>query len=67
MCTAHLIRHDHDLAVAQAPQRLGVVVALLVLEADDLDDVVDLCVLHDLLTGKPDLSGSGPGFSSPSQ
>lgn len=44
----HLIRHDHDLAVAQAPQRFWVVVALFVLKANDFDDVVDLGVFHDL-------------------
>lgn len=48
MQAAHLISHDHDLAVAQRPQRLGVVVALLVLQADNFDDVVDLSVFHDL-------------------
>lgn len=48
----YLIRHDHDPAVAQAPQRLWVVIALLVLEADDFDDVVYLSVFHDLLTQK---------------
>lgn len=47
---AHLIRHDHDPAVAQGPQRLWVVVTLLVLEPDDLNDVVNLGVFHDLST-----------------
>lgn len=46
--TAHLIRHDHDLAVTQTPQGFGVVVALFVLEPNDFDDVVNLCVFHNL-------------------
>lgn len=55
---AHLICHDHDLAVAEAPQRLGVVVAFLVLQANYFDDVVDLCVLHDLRSDSSLLSSS---------
>lgn len=55
---AHLIRHDHDLAVAEAAQRLRVVVALLVLQADYFDDVVDLCVLHDLRSDSSSLGSS---------
>ena len=43
-----LICHDHDAAVAQRLQRLDRCVLLLVAQADDLDHVVDLCVLHDL-------------------
>lgn len=46
----HLIRHDHDLAISQAPQGLRVIVALFVLEANDFDDVVDLSIFHDLMT-----------------
>lgn len=49
----HLIGHDHDPAVTKAPQRLRVIVALLVLQADNFNDVVYLCVLHDL--GQKDL------------
>lgn len=48
----HLICHDHDLAVAQAPQWLWVVIAFLVLEANNFDDVVNLSIFHDLLTKK---------------
>lgn len=46
---ANLICHNHDLAVAQTPQRFWVIIALFVLEADDFDNVVNLCVLHNLL------------------
>ena len=43
-----LISHDHDFAVAEALQILHGLVRLLVGEAHDLDQVVDLLVLHDL-------------------
>jgi len=41
-----LISHYHDTAVAQLPHRLGTCVFLLVLQTDDLDNVVDLRILH---------------------
>lgn len=47
---SHLIRHDHDLAIAQGPQWLWVIVALFVLKANNFDDIVNLSIFHDLLT-----------------
>ena len=44
----HLICHDHELSVAQALQGRWVTVVLLVLQTQDLDDAVDLSVLHNL-------------------
>ena len=46
---AHLIGHDHDLAVTQSLEGFWVAVVLLVLKAEDLNDVVDFSVLHDLM------------------
>ena len=48
----HLICHDHDPAIAQTPQWLWVIIALFVLEAYNFDVVVNLSILHDLLTKK---------------
>lgn len=45
----HLICHDHQLAVTQCLEGIWVAVVLLVLKAEDLDDVVDFSVLHDLM------------------
>jgi hypothetical protein len=42
---AHLICHDHEVAITQ---RLGVAVHLAVLQAQDLFDVLDLGVASDL-------------------
>lgn len=44
----NLICHDHDLAIAQSLEGFWVAVVLLVLKAEDLNDAVDLIVLHDL-------------------
>ena len=49
-----LIRHDHQLPVAQ---RLGVRVRLAVLQSQDLLDVADLCVRHDLRGRRADCGG----------
>lgn len=46
----HLICHDHDLAVTQTLQGFWVAVVFLVLEAEDLDYIVDFSVFHDLRT-----------------
>lgn len=46
---AHLICHDHDLAITQGLEGFWVTVVLLVLKAKDLDDVVDFSILHDLM------------------
>ena len=43
-----LVGHDHHVSVAQRLQRVGAHVLLLVAQPDDLDQVVDLGVLHDL-------------------
>lgn len=43
-----LICHDHQFAVAQGLQGVRSLVLVLVLETQDLDDVVDLDILHDL-------------------
>ena len=43
-----LVGHDHDLAVAQRANRVRIVVLLTELQTHDLDDVVDLRVVHDL-------------------
>lgn len=45
----HLICHDHDLAVTQTLEGFWVAVVLLVLKAEDLNDVVDFSILHDLM------------------
>ena len=44
-----LISHDHDLAIAKSLHVVHGIVLLLVLQADNLDKVVDFLVLHDLL------------------
>ena len=44
-----LVGHDHHLAIPQAFDVVHGLVLLLVLETDDLDEVRDLFVLHDLL------------------
>lgn len=44
----HLVCHDHDLPIAKSFQRLLVLVGLFVLQPYNLDDVVDLSILHDL-------------------
>ena len=50
---AHLIRHDHQLAV---PQARDVRVVLVVLQTQDLLDVLNLLVLHDLVVASfPDV------------
>lgn len=46
----HLICHDHDLSITQSLQRIWVTVVLLVLQAKDLNDVVDFSILHDLMS-----------------
>lgn len=46
---AHLICHDHELAVTQSLEGFWAAVVLLVLKAEDLNDVVDFSVLHDLM------------------
>ena len=43
-----LIRHDHDVAVAQLLQRLFCVVLIFFAQANDFDNVVDHFVLLDL-------------------
>ena len=43
-----LISHDHYPSIAQPHHRLRTRVFLLVLQADDLDNVVYLSILHDL-------------------
>ena len=43
-----LVSHDHDATVTQRLEGFRCCVLLLVTEADDLDHVVDLSVLHDL-------------------
>jgi len=54
-----LVGHDHHLAVAQALQVGRRVVVLLVLQAQDLDERVDLDVLHDLHRRAPCTWGGG--------
>lgn len=49
----NLIRHDHDLAIAQGLEGIRVTVVLFVLQTEDLDDVVDLSVLHNLQEKTP--------------
>ena len=44
-----LICHDHQFAVTQRLQIRVVFVFLLVLDAEDLDEIIDFGVLHDLL------------------
>lgn len=46
---AHLICHDHDLAIAQTLEGFWIAVILLVLKTEDLNDVVDFSVLHNLM------------------
>ena len=48
---SHLICHDHELSIAQTLQGIWVTVVLPVLQTQDLDDVVDLGVLHNLERG----------------
>lgn len=48
-CQTHLICHDHELAVTQTLEGFWIAVVLLVLKAEDLDDVVDFSVLHNLM------------------
>ena len=48
---SHLICHDHELSIAQTLQGIWVTVVLPVLQTQDLDDVVDLSVLHNLERG----------------
>ena len=43
-----LICHDHHPPIAQCAQLLCTVILLLEMESQDLDDVVDLCIVHDL-------------------
>lgn len=45
----HLICHDHDLSVTQTLEGFWVAVVLLVLKAEDLNDVVDFSILHNLM------------------
>lgn len=44
-----LICHDHNLAISQRFQRLWALVFLFVAQAHDLDNVVDLSIVHDLI------------------
>lgn len=48
MLKAHLICHDHDLAITQTLEGFWVAVVLLVLKTEDLNDVIYLRVLHNL-------------------
>ena len=45
-----LICHDHQPAIAQCGQLLHTVILLLEVQAHDLDNVVDLSIVHDLNT-----------------
>lgn len=47
---SHLICHDHDLSITQSLQGFWVTVVLLVLQAKDLNNVVDFSILHDLIS-----------------
>lgn len=49
--SADLIGHDHEFAVTQGLEGFWVAVVLLVLQPQDLDDVVDLSIIHDLTQG----------------
>ena len=51
LCPPHLVRHDHDPPVAERLEVVGRQVLPLVLQPEDLDQLVDLLVLHDLLVG----------------
>ena len=46
MCETNLIRHNHKLSV---PKVSGILVVLVVLQTENLLDVLNLLVLHDLI------------------